>query len=436
MQLVKASGNSAKGSQEEVMIRWQSPEQDKDNTKPIGVYPERRDEQAIPIVSFVGRSNSGKTTLLEKVIRELKSRGYRVAVIKHSPHGFDMDRPGKDTCRLAQAGSDIVAVSSTGKVALIERVETESTLAQIEALIGNKADIVLTEGYKNSNTAKILVLGTEQEREQLCHNGETLATISAHLSLPGVPQFDDDDVVTIVNLLVERIGKNALCKSGDVSTISDLIPEYSTTQTGNLEELLAESAALHGHICPGQVLGVRMAMRGCHELGIEKPREEHKRLVVYVEIDRCATDAIQVVTGCKLGKRTMKYVDYGKLAATFVDLHTGDAVRLAAREDIREKAALCRQQGRTKHEAEVAAYKEMSDEVLFQIERVAVQIPAEDMPGPPLRRVICEQCGEGVNDCREVRIGERTLCHACAYGSYYQRQETLVEEYAASALRS
>ncbi len=128
----------------------------------------------------------------------------------------------------------------------------------------------------------------------------------------------------------------------------------------------------------------------------------------------------------------MKYVDYGKLAATFIDLHTGEAVRLAAREDIRDKAALCRQQGWTKHEAEVAAYKAMTDEELFQIERVVVQVPAEDMPGPPLRRVICEQCGEGVNDWREVRIGGRLLCRACAYGGYYQRQETLVKEYATS----
>ena len=93
MQLVKASGNSIKGSQEEVMIRWQSPELDKDNTKPVGVYPEKRDEQAIPIVSFVGKSNSGKTTLLEKVIRELKSKGYRVATIKHSHNELDIDQP-------------------------------------------------------------------------------------------------------------------------------------------------------------------------------------------------------------------------------------------------------------------------------------------------------------------------------------------------------
>lgn len=198
------------------------------------------------------------------------------------------------------------------------------------------------------------------------------------------------------------------------------------------EELLAESAALHGDICPGQVLGVRMAMRGCYELGIENPTEEDKRMVVYVEVDRCAADAIQVVTGCRLGKRTMKYVDYGKLAATFIDLHTGDAVRLVAREGLREKAALRRREGCTKHEAEVAVYKVMSDEELFHIERVVVQIPVEDMPGPPLHRVICEQCGEEVNDCREVRVTGKVLCRACAYGRYYRRLDAFAKEHVTS----
>jgi len=171
-----------------------------------------------------------------------------------------------------------------------------------------------------------------------------------------------------------------------------------------------------------------MALRGCQELGIDRPREESKRLVVYVEIDRCATDAIQVVTGCKLGKRTLKYVDYGKLAATFIDLPAGNAVRLSAREDIRKKATLCRPEGWTKYEAEVAAYKAMPDEELFHIEPVIVQIPAEDMPGPPLRRVVCDACGEEVNDYREVTVAGEVLCRACAYGCYYQRFDASVKK--------
>ena len=114
----------------------------------------------IPVVSFIGLSNSGKTTLLEKVIKELKIRGYRVAVVKHCPHGFDIDHPGKDSWRLAQAGSDVVAVSSPNKTAFVERLDTELTLAQIRTIFEAKADIVLAEGYKKDNADKILVLTT------------------------------------------------------------------------------------------------------------------------------------------------------------------------------------------------------------------------------------------------------------------------------------
>jgi formylmethanofuran dehydrogenase subunit E len=383
-------------------------------------YRERRGERVIPIVSFVGLSNSGKTTLLEKVVKELKFRGYRVAVVKHSSHGFDLDHPGKDSWRLAQAGSDVVTVSSPSKVAFIEQVDAELTLSQIKARIGNGVDIVLTEGYKKGNTARILVLTNEQDKNQLCLEENPLATISAHLSSLGVPQFDDEDVASVVNLLIEQIDENSSRKSRDVSMAADSIPAYSAYQMGKFEELLAQSASVHGHICPGQVLGVRMAIRGCQELGIEKPREENKRLVVYVEIDRCATDAIQIITGCKLGKRTMKYVDYGKLAATFVDLHSGKAARLVAREDAREKASLYHHEGWTSHETEVVAYKAVPDGDLFDVEDVLVEIPVEDMPGPPLHRVICDECGEGVNDRREVIVAGKVLCRSCAYGRYYQ----------------
>jgi molybdopterin-guanine dinucleotide biosynthesis protein B len=163
-------------------------------------------EVITPIVSFVGNSNSGKTTLLEMVVIELKLKEYRVVVIKHSPHGFDIDQPGKDTWRLTQAGSDIVVVSSPDKVAFIERVDAELTLSQIEALLRGKADMVLTEGYKNGNTAKILVLDDEHDREQFCYQGERLATISTRLSPLGMPEFDYDDVTRIVNLLIGQIG--------------------------------------------------------------------------------------------------------------------------------------------------------------------------------------------------------------------------------------
>src|SRR5438046_10440605 len=108
-----------------------------------------------------------------------------------------------------------------------------------------------------------------------------------------------------------------------------------------LDEFLADAAQAHGHLCAGQVLGVRMAILGLEKLGIDDPRgKDRKRLVTFVEIDRCATDAIAVVTGCRLGKRALKFRDWGKLAATFVDVETGKAVRIAARESSK---ALARQ---------------------------------------------------------------------------------------------
>jgi len=189
-----------------------------------------------------------------------------------------------------------------------------------------------------------------------------------------------------------------------------------------IAELLDETAALHGHMCPGQVLGVRLAMIGCREVGIEEP-DKSKNLLVYVEIDRCATDAIQAATGCKLGKRTLKFVDYGKVAATFLNSDTGDAVRVVARDDSRDAVADYAPPNLDKSAAQLHAYKLMPEEALFTVTPVRVEVPEADLPGPPTSRVPCDQCGEGVNDHREVRVGGRTLCKACAHGAYYRTAE-------------
>ncbi len=192
------------------------------------------------------------------------------------------------------------------------------------------------------------------------------------------------------------------------------------------EELLQDSAALHGHLCPGQILGVRLAMAGCREVGIDEPAES-KALLVYVEIDRCATDAIQAVTGCKLGKRTLKYFDYGKVAATFLNLDTGQAVRVVARDDSRDAVGDYTPPGMDKKAAQDYAYKVMPEEALFILEPVRVDVPATDRPGHPLSRVACDRCGEGVNDGREVEQEGKTLCKACAYGAYYRPLGTALE---------
>lgn len=186
-----------------------------------------------------------------------------------------------------------------------------------------------------------------------------------------------------------------------------------------LEEYLGEAERNHGHLCPGQVLGVRMAMLGCQLVGLEEPKVG-KRLIVFVEIDRCAADAINTVTGCRLGKRTLKFRDFGKLAATFLNTETGAAVRISAYESSRELAKQQFSHLPTKKEQQMTAYQTLSDEQLFKVERVLVNLSDADRPGHPTSRVSCELCGEGINDRREQLREGRLLCRACAGERYYQ----------------
>jgi len=188
----------------------------------------------------------------------------------------------------------------------------------------------------------------------------------------------------------------------------------------SLEEYLALAAEAHGHMCPGQVLGVRMAMAGLKAIGVDDPAKYRRRLLTFVEIDRCATDAVSLVTGCRLGKRSLKFLDYGKVAATFVDTETQRAVRVAAREDSRDRAKSMFPELSNPSRQQLEAYKVMNDAELFQILPVHVNIDPQDLPGSPRSRVACESCGEGVNDGRERRIEGRVLCRSCAGEEYYE----------------
>ncbi|HKF21667.1 MAG TPA: FmdE family protein [Candidatus Angelobacter sp.] len=188
-----------------------------------------------------------------------------------------------------------------------------------------------------------------------------------------------------------------------------------------LEQYLKDAAAAHGHLCAGQVLGVRMAMLGLKKLGIEDPQEsDRKRVVTFVEIDRCATDAVMVVTGCRLGKRALKFRDWGKMAATFVDVETGKAVRVAARESSKALAKSMHPEIQNKNQQQMLAYREMADDQLFLTQWVHVELSPEEFPGYKGERVVCEQCGEGINFRREVRRGAKVLCRACAGERYYE----------------
>jgi len=184
----------------------------------------------------------------------------------------------------------------------------------------------------------------------------------------------------------------------------------------SLEELLQETTSTHGHHCAGQVLGVRMAMAGCREIGIDEPRG-CKKIMVYVEMDRCATDALQAVTGCSLGKRTLKFLDYGKMAATFVNLETRQAVRVLAKDDSRNLASRFAPDAANPQEAQKKAYAVMPEEALFSIRPAVVDVAEEDLPGFRGVRVYCDGCGEGINLRREIHRSGRTLCIPCAQES-------------------
>lgn len=186
-----------------------------------------------------------------------------------------------------------------------------------------------------------------------------------------------------------------------------------------LAEYLELAAVSHGHICAGQVLGVRLAMCGLNELGIDDPIAERKRLVTYVEIDRCVTDAVALVANCRLGKRALKFRDWGKVAATFCDLQTGRAVRIAARESAKQAAKEMFPE-LPKEEGQQKAYAQLTDEALFSKEWVKVEIQPEDLPGFKGPRVVCSQCGEGINFKREVVQNGRILCRGCAGAAYYK----------------
>jgi formylmethanofuran dehydrogenase subunit E len=202
-------------------------------------------------------------------------------------------------------------------------------------------------------------------------------------------------------------------------------------QSLDLDALIREAEIAHGHLCAGQVLGVRLAMLGLAKLGIDPrgKKEDRKRLVTFVEIDRCATDAIGVVTGCRLGKRALKFRDWGKMAATFVDLgpqprppdadHLYKAIRIAAKESSKKLAREMHPEIENKNQQQMLAYREMSDDDLFTTQWVKVELLPEEFPGYKADRIVCAQCGEGINFHRQVLRDGKTLCRSCAGERYY-----------------
>lgn len=189
----------------------------------------------------------------------------------------------------------------------------------------------------------------------------------------------------------------------------------------NLDKCLETARAFHGDVCAGIAIGTRMAIAGLKAIGIGDPKgKDRKDLIVFVEIDRCATDAIMAITGCQPGKRTMKIYDYGKMAATFLNLKTGKAVRLTVKETDGDRPAGGQPGQGSGETSYVDKFISLPEQDLLRIEEVKIDLKPEDLPGKPLRVVLCDECGERVMDMREKEQDGRILCRPCATrGRYY-----------------
>ena len=188
-----------------------------------------------------------------------------------------------------------------------------------------------------------------------------------------------------------------------------------------LEELLQRSAELHHHLCPRQVLGVRMGLLGGRLLELVVPQRD-KRLLAIVETDGCASDGVAVATNCWVGRRTMRVLDFGKVAVTFVDTQTNRAMRIAPSQQSRHLAEQYAATAESRWHAYLLGYQHMPDAELFSVRPVQLRFSLEELLSKESYRVICAHCGEEVTNQREVIQDGRTLCRPCAGHGYYWDQ--------------
>ncbi len=195
-----------------------------------------------------------------------------------------------------------------------------------------------------------------------------------------------------------------------------------------LQSILDESAARHHHLCPRQVLGVRMGLLAGELLGLELPRFD-KRLLVITETDGCSVDGLACATGCSVGRRTMRIEDYGKVAASFIDTETGAAIRLIPLLESRESALVYAPEAHSSWEGQLLGYQRIPAEALFQVQKIELVVPLEKIISRPGAKAICEACGEEINNERELFLGGKVLCRACAGHSYYGVCEQYAEPF-------
>lgn len=193
----------------------------------------------------------------------------------------------------------------------------------------------------------------------------------------------------------------------------------------DIQALLEQSTREHSHLCPRQILGVRIGLAGLAALGFREPPGK-KQLLVITETDGCFVDGVIAATGCTVGHRTLRVEDYGKVAATFVDVRSGFTLRVAPRLDVRELACAY-VPGEARHYfAQMQAYQLMPDDEMLTVQAVELMTPVGDIVSRPGLRVNCDVCGEEIINEREVRRSGQILCRACAGLGYYRTGPTSI----------
>jgi len=350
----------------------------KDRVRPKPEQGHKQSRQDERVFCVRGPSRSGKTSVSERLIPLLSERGFNIGYVKRTHH--ELDLPNKSSSRIWESGPGAMVIHAGDRVQTTHAAGSRE-VGDLAARFGPEIDIILVE----------------------THTSQPYPTILAGACTP------EPDEQVIGRWEMDSI-------EADVAGACEAITEIAPPDT-DLRRALRAAAAHHGgHACAGLILGTRLARYGTRVLGVEVP-DKKKRLVATVEIDRCAADAVQSVTGCRPGKRTLRLLDYGKLAATFVDGWSGRAVRVAVRADLREVAARLALPGEDRHQAQRRVYLALPDDELFTLQDAAGEIPQFDLPGPPRRRVNCMSCGEEVSDGRDVMTEEGPYCRPCAAGT-------------------
>lgn len=189
-----------------------------------------------------------------------------------------------------------------------------------------------------------------------------------------------------------------------------------------LQAILEISSAQHKHLCPRQVLGARIGLAGAAALGLDAPRSD-KRLLIFVETDGCFADGVAAATGCTMGHRTLRLADYGKIAATFVDVKTETAVRIAPQLDIRHKAHAYAPDETKHYYAQLVGYQQMPDEELLTVQPVRLTTSVKQVVSRNGVRVNCAHCGEEIINEREIIIDGQPVCVSCTGSAYFEPEE-------------